>query len=121
MYKRQKDGNPNIYDGYAKEGVTVLFADPDTYKLTVKDGEIQYEALPSYRDSLSKYTVSDLVLKMCIRDRANINRHWRCWTPCCPTTPSCARWWRTSARRSRKTGRGRCTRGAATTGDGGSL
>ncbi len=59
-----KDGNPTIYDGYAKEGVTVLFADPDTYKLTVKDGEIQYEALPSYRDSLSKYTVSDLVLNI---------------------------------------------------------
>ena len=59
-----KDNNEENYAGYAKEGVTVLFADPDTYKLTVTNDQIQYEALPSYRESLSKYTVSDVVLNI---------------------------------------------------------
>lgn len=59
-----KDNNPDNYKGYALPGVTVLFADPDTYQFTVTDGEIQYEALPSYRENLSKYTVSDVVLNI---------------------------------------------------------
>lgn len=59
-----KDNNPTIYEGYAKPGVTVLFADPDTYKLTVTDGEVQYEAIPSYRENMDLYSVSDLVLQI---------------------------------------------------------
>lgn len=62
-----KDYSPEIeevYSGYAKEGVTTLFADPDTYQFTVEDDTIKYETLPSYRENLPEHTVSDVVLNI---------------------------------------------------------
>ncbi len=51
-----KDNNMNKYKG-AKEATSntiALFADPNTYKITVENGEFKTEAIPSYRDSIKK-------------------------------------------------------------------
>ena len=51
-----KDNNMNKYKG-AMEATTnsiPLFADPNTYKITVENGEFKTEAIPSYRESLNK-------------------------------------------------------------------
>lgn len=57
----ENSGNSNKYLGVinAAENVTPLFADPNTYKIYVEEGEIKYEALPSYREGLY-FTIPDL-------------------------------------------------------------
>jgi len=48
-----QSGNAHKYKGIvdAAENVTVLYADPYTYRIVVESGEFKYEALPSYRES----------------------------------------------------------------------
>ncbi|MBW7456099.1 hypothetical protein K0U00_18890, partial [Paenibacillus sepulcri] len=59
-----KDNNPVVYSGYAKPGVAVLFADPDTYKLIVKDGNVEFTAIPSYREDMDLYSVTNVTLNI---------------------------------------------------------
>lgn len=57
----ENSGNRNKYLGVinAAENATPLFADPNTYKIYVEDGELKYETLPSYREGLY-FTIPDL-------------------------------------------------------------
>lgn len=57
-----ESGNAHKYQGVvnAAENVTVLYADPYTYKITVENGEFKFEAIPSYRENFKMASVPDL-------------------------------------------------------------
>lgn len=55
-------GNANKYKGIinAAENVTVLYADPDTQKITVENGKFKHEAISSYRAGFKTVTLPNL-------------------------------------------------------------
>lgn len=59
--KNAKDGNLEKYQGVidATNNVKVLFADPDSYKLTVENGVFKTEAVPSYRAYFKTVSIPD--------------------------------------------------------------
>lgn len=59
-----KDNNSGKYLGVinATSNVKTVFADPDTYKLTVENGNIITEAVPSYRSYFTTVTLPNLTI-----------------------------------------------------------
>ncbi|MCU4165991.1 hypothetical protein [Carboxylicivirga caseinilyticus] len=60
-----KDNNLDKYNGAmnAMSNTTALFADPDTYKLTVENGEFVTEKIPSYRADFITVDLPDVTFE----------------------------------------------------------